>query len=190
MQPHQDCGKASGCQQIDRLQKKLPRQRYRQHQPRAQHRHRCPGQQQIKQRRRTAQQDKRLIELPPPAEAQQPAEQRQMQPGHRQQVRHPCGAERLLYGILKVTFIGQQHRRLHAVQPLRQPAPQHGATALPQTKKCKSRRLAGRKAAVAAEIFRLQVDAPAVAAQAVAVIRKTAQRKACLKPLSRAFPGE
>ena len=113
-----------------------------------------------------------------------------MQSGHRQQVRHPCGAERLLYGILKVTFIGQQHRRLHAVQPLRQPAPQHGAPALPQTKKCKSRCLAGRKAAVAAEIFRLQVDAPAVAAQAVAVIRKAAQRKACLKPLSRAFPGE
>ena len=87
--------------------------------------------------------------------AEQPAEQRQVQPRYRQQVRHSRCAEGLLYGIVQAAFICQQHGGFHAVQLPGQPAAQDSAPPLAQPVQRKARRTACRKGLVAAQVLSL-----------------------------------
>ena len=113
-----------------------------------------------------------------------------MQPRYRQQVRHSRCAEGLLYGIVQAAFICQQHGGFHAVQLSGQPAAQDSAPPLAQPVQRKARRTACCKGLVAAQVFRLQIDALAVAAQAVFVVGQLGQRKFCSEPLPRTLAGK
>ena len=113
-----------------------------------------------------------------------------MQPRYRQQVRHSRCAEGLLYGIVQAAFVCQQHGGFHAVQLPGQPAAQDSAPPLAQPVQRKARRTACRKGLVTAQVFRLQIDALAVAAQAVFVVGQFGQGKLRREPLPCILPGE